>query len=239
LGDRRRRWRKPERGWLRPWGQTACPGGQSEGAAKIGGPKTRCTSGEEPVEDTLRVVVMQRGHHEETFYFTSLSLNSSPVLNHDTVTPYLFLFAFIVVVGEGKLWHLWRFLQCIKYIISESSPFTALLYPGPIPGIFSTTIIFALHLYEYVSKILDHIQPSIPFSHHFPHPTVTIPTTTMIAPGQDLFCLSLKGKKFWKVDGFVRLFNVGRKDFLTGNYLCMHVCIYLFYCCAGDTLCHL
>jgi hypothetical protein len=43
------------------------------------------------------------------------------------------------------VWHLQRFLQCVKYIILEFIPSTALLYPRlPIPGMISTGIIFAL-----------------------------------------------------------------------------------------------
>jgi hypothetical protein len=65
------------------------------------GTKTRCKPGEGPAKNTLRVVALQRGHHEGTFHFTCLSFNFSPVLNHDPVTPHLF-FSFIVV-GGGKL----------------------------------------------------------------------------------------------------------------------------------------
>jgi hypothetical protein len=46
------------------------------------------------------------------------------------------LFPFIVVLGGDTLWHLQRFLQCIKYIILEFTPFTVLLYPPTPPSWF-------------------------------------------------------------------------------------------------------
>jgi hypothetical protein len=46
-------------------------------------------------------------------------------------------YSFIVVLGESTLWHLQRFLQCIRYIIHEFTPSTALFHPFPlIPGQF-------------------------------------------------------------------------------------------------------
>jgi hypothetical protein len=49
-----------------------------------------------------------------------------------------------VVLGGGTFWHLQKFLQCIRNIELEFTPFTAFHYaPQPIPGIVSTAIIFA------------------------------------------------------------------------------------------------
>jgi hypothetical protein len=56
---------------------------------------------------------------------------------------FLFFF-FIVVLGGGTLWHLQRFLQCIKYIILELTPSTTFPYPSS-PDFWNslTSIIFA------------------------------------------------------------------------------------------------
>jgi hypothetical protein len=39
------------------------------------------------------------------------------------------MYFFIVAVGGGTLYHLWRFLQCVNYIILVFTPSTALLHP--------------------------------------------------------------------------------------------------------------
>jgi hypothetical protein len=58
---------------------------------------------------------------------------------------YLF-FSFIVVMGKGTLWHLHRFLQCVKYIIHS--------YNGVknIDSSLCVTICF----YYFVEKLLSH-----------------------------------------------------------------------------------
>jgi hypothetical protein len=61
-------------------------------------------------------------------------------LYHQIGTP--FFFSFLLCAGY-TLWHLQKFLQCIKYKMLEFTPFTILLYaPYPIPGIVSTSLIF-------------------------------------------------------------------------------------------------
>jgi hypothetical protein len=76
-------------------------------------------------------------------------------------------FSFIIVLGEGTLWKLQRFLQCIKNTILEFIPSTDLLYPPPpIPRIVSTGIVFTF-TYIYI-HFLYYILPFTPFTHHMP-----------------------------------------------------------------------
>jgi hypothetical protein len=50
-------------------------------------------------------------------------------------------FSFIGVLGGGTLWHLQRFLQCIRYIILGFTPSSSPLSPSPlIHGIVTTGI---------------------------------------------------------------------------------------------------
>jgi hypothetical protein len=49
-----------------------------------------------------------------------------------TVSFISFIFFFVVVMGGGTLWHLHRFLQCIKYILHKFTSSTILLHlPHP------------------------------------------------------------------------------------------------------------
>jgi hypothetical protein len=84
------------------------------------------------------------------------------------------------------------YLQCIKYIILEFTPSTALLYsPLPHSWIVSTGIIFA---FAYICTLyLHHIHPPTIVHCHFPPPTGT---NTLLPTGPVLqFCRRKKEKK--------------------------------------------
>jgi hypothetical protein len=82
----------------------------------------------------------------------------------DKLTYFLcFFFLFLLFCG-GTLWHLQKFLQCIKYIILKFTPNIMLLYPlSSIPGIFSTGLIFPFT--HMCAQYLHCIHPPP----HFPH----------------------------------------------------------------------
>jgi hypothetical protein len=97
------------------------------------------------------------------------------------------------MVSEGTLWHLWNFLQCIKYITFEFTPSTAVLCPPhPHSWIVSTGLIspFTYMCTEY----FHHIHLLTPFLHHLPLLTGTKPPPTH--SGQDFlwFCRRKKMK---------------------------------------------
>jgi hypothetical protein len=72
-------------------------------------------------------------------------------------------FLFLLFCG-GTLWHLQKFLQCIKYIILKFTPNIMFLYPlSSIPGIFSTGLIFPFT--HMCAQYLHCIHPPP----HFPH----------------------------------------------------------------------
>jgi hypothetical protein len=63
------------------------------------------------------------------------------LLLHWTLKPFR-LFSFIDVLGGGTLWHLQRFLQCIKYHTwIHPLHLSPLFLPPQLPGIVSTVII--------------------------------------------------------------------------------------------------
>jgi hypothetical protein len=82
------------------------------------------------------------------------------------VCAHLFFFFFLIVVlCRGTLWHLQKFLQCIKYITLEFPPSTSLSHCPPIPGSVSTGIIFA-----FICMFIHCL--------HFIHPPTPFPTTS-------------------------------------------------------------
>jgi hypothetical protein len=62
-------------------------------------------------------------------------------------------FLFLHCCARGTLWHLQKFLQCIKYIILKfSTPITLLYLLSPTPGTVSTSLIFPFtHMYMVFS----------------------------------------------------------------------------------------
>jgi hypothetical protein len=102
---------------------------------------------------------------------------------------------FIVVLGGGTLWHLWRFLQCIKYITLEFTPSTIFLYPfPPIPGILSTGIFVA---FTYFCTQLHHIYSPNPFPHHLPLSLVSPNTARPFPPSYSQILKKKREKKTW------------------------------------------
>jgi hypothetical protein len=88
--------------------------------------------------------------------------------------------------GWGTLWHFQSLLQCIKYIILEFTPSTALLYPHS-PNSWKFQQVSFLHLHTYVYIFLCSIHPPIPFPYHLHPPTgANHPSSP---PPQDLFHL--------------------------------------------------
>jgi hypothetical protein len=75
----------------------------------------------------------------------------------------------MVVLGEGTLWHLQKFLQCIKYIKLEFTCSTSLLHPSPLRFIFSHQILRALCIvwvlmtkwYSTITALVYYIKNSI------------------------------------------------------------------------------
>jgi hypothetical protein len=78
-------------------------------------------------------VVLNSGHYLQ-FLLWIIFLFYCCEFRHQFLTPhikFLFLFLFIVVLGGSTLWHLQKFLQCIKYITLEFTPSKCLHFLSP------------------------------------------------------------------------------------------------------------
>jgi hypothetical protein len=80
-------------------------------------------------------------------------------------------FSFIVVLGGGTLWHLQKFVQCLKYIILEFTLSSGLLYPSS-PDSLNSFNRYHFCTYIHVYTFLHHIHPPLlPTFSAIPPPT--------------------------------------------------------------------
>jgi hypothetical protein len=82
----------------------------------------------------------------------------------------IIIYLLFIVLGGGTLWHLQRFIKCIKYILLESTPSTALPYSiTPSPDSWNSFNRYHFCIYIRVYTLFPLYSSSYPFPWHFPH----------------------------------------------------------------------
>jgi hypothetical protein len=103
-----------------------------------------------------------------------------------------FFLSFIVVLGKGTLWYLQRSLKYTKYIITEFTPSTILLYPPHSQNSFNW---YLFSTYIPVYTVFVHIYPLTPCTHPLICPTGINPPPGKICSSLFLWFCKRKEKE--------------------------------------------
>jgi hypothetical protein len=92
--------------------------------------------------------------------------------------------SFMKVLTMFQIYHLQKFLQCVKYILLEFHSFHCSLSSPPFPNSWNSINRFHFCIYIHVYILFAPYSPSYTFPHHLPPPTnANIPPSK-----QNLFC---------------------------------------------------